>query len=303
MMSDWKKYMQISDEFASNIKTKSHKTYDVNPYVMVFENEDNPHIYHLYFDAHSKGAAVWMHLIEGAERALLIDTGFGIGNLKGLVETLTDKPFDVVNTHFHGDHSAGNSQFKRIYCHKYDIPYLNDAVKNSAHRMLPASAFFKAEDVVPMASSEIVSMEDGHQFVLGENHVVEVIHMPGHAAGGCMLLDCQSGILFSGDSILSTPTLIIERFPNPYYPEHLTVTAFRDTLSAAMPRLQSVKKLYPSHSRLGLPPTYLQDMMDCCRAVISYPEEYEIYDYVPDPGQKQIKCVGHAMIVYSDSRI
>ncbi|WP_099203771.1 MBL fold metallo-hydrolase [Scatolibacter rhodanostii] len=302
-MSNWKKHMQISDEFASSIKTQAHKVYDINPYVLVFENEENSHIHHLYFDAHSKGAAVWMHLIEGKDRALLIDTGFGIGNLKGLVETLTDKPFDVVNTHFHGDHSAGNSQFERIFCHKYDVPYLQDTFKHADHRMLPPAEFFKPEDVVPIEPYEIVSIEDGHQFVLGENHAVEVIHMPGHAAGGCILLDHQSGMLFSGDAILSTPTLIIGRFPNPYYPECLTVTAFRDTLSTVMPRLQSVKKLYPSHSRLGLSPIYLQDMLDCCNAIISHPDEYEVYDYVPDPDQKQIKCIGNAMIVYSNSRI
>lgn len=33
-----------------------HKVYDVDPYVMVFEDEDVPGIFHIYYDAHSKGA-------------------------------------------------------------------------------------------------------------------------------------------------------------------------------------------------------------------------------------------------------
>ena len=39
---------------------------------------------------------------RGAERALLIDTGFGVGDLKALCERLTDKPLLVVDTHSHG---------------------------------------------------------------------------------------------------------------------------------------------------------------------------------------------------------
>jgi len=37
-----------------------------------------------------------MYLLEGDEKALLIDTGYGAGNLRAFVETLTDKPVLVV---------------------------------------------------------------------------------------------------------------------------------------------------------------------------------------------------------------
>jgi len=50
-------------------------------------------------------ACTAMYLLEGSERALLVDTGFGMGNLKGLCEELSGgKPIVVVNTHSHGDH-------------------------------------------------------------------------------------------------------------------------------------------------------------------------------------------------------
>ncbi len=48
---------------------------------------------------------IW--LVEGREKALLVDTGLGLGDLRGEVEALTDKPVVVVNTHGHGDHSGG----------------------------------------------------------------------------------------------------------------------------------------------------------------------------------------------------
>lgn len=301
-MSDWKKYMEQSDAYAASLCEKEHKVYDVDPYVMVFEDEDVPGIFHIYYDAHSKGASAWMHLIVGQERALLIDTAFGIGDLRGLVETLTDKPVDVVNTHFHGDHSAGNGQFETVFIHKYDIPYLEMSEK-AENRLLPAPGTYREEDIIPLRSAKHIAMEDGFVFRLGEGHEVEVIHMPGHAAGGCMLLDRKYNLLFSGDAVVFTPTLIIGRFPAPYYPEYLTVTAFRDALKKALPRCKNVKKLYTGHSVQGISPVYLTDMINCCEKIIAHPDQYETYDYVSDPSQKQIMCVGHAMIVYTNDRI
>lgn len=299
-MSDWKKYMEQSDAYAASLCEKPHKVYDVDPYVMVFE--DVPGVFHIYYDAHSKGTSAWMHLIVGQERALLIDTAFGIGDLRGLVETLTDKPVDVVNTHFHGDHSAGNGQFETVFIHKYDIPYLEMSEK-AENRLLPAPGTYREEDIIPLRSAKHIAMEDGFVFRLGEGHEVEVIHMPGHAAGGCMLLDRKYNLLFSGDAVVFTPTLIIGRFPAPYYPEYLTVTAFRDALKKALPRCQNVKKLYTGHSVQGISPVYLTDMINCCEKIIAHPDQYETYDYVSDPSQKQIMCVGHAMIVYTNDRI
>lgn len=301
-MSDWKKYMEQSDAYAALLCEKPHKVYEVDPYVMVFEDEDVPGVFHIYYDAHSKGASAWMHLIVGQERALLIDTAFGIGDLRSLVETLTDKPVDVVNTHFHGDHSAGNGQFETIFIHKYDIPYLEMSEK-AENRLLPAPGTYREEDIIPLRSAKHVAMEDGFVFRLGEGHEVEVIHMPGHAAGGCMLLDRKYNLLFSGDAVVFTPTLIIGKFPAPYYPEYLTVTAFRNALKKALPKCQNVKKLYTGHSVQGISPVYLTDMMDCCEKIIAHPDQYETYDYVSDPSQKQIMCVGHAMIVYTNDRI
>ena len=67
----------------------------------------------------------WMYLITGPEKALLIDTSFGIGDLRGLVDEITGgMPTIVVNTHASVDHSYGNFQFEKVYCHEYAVPYL-----------------------------------------------------------------------------------------------------------------------------------------------------------------------------------
>ena len=44
-----------------------------------------------------------LYLVCGDERCLLVDTGWGVGDLPGLVASLTPLPVTVVNTHGHPD--------------------------------------------------------------------------------------------------------------------------------------------------------------------------------------------------------
>ena len=67
-------------------------------------------------------SAELMYLVEGDERAALIDTGSGIGFVRPLVERLTDKPLIVLITHGHVDHAMGASEFppESVYINQED---------------------------------------------------------------------------------------------------------------------------------------------------------------------------------------
>lgn len=302
-MTAWKENMQDTDVWLGGLMEREHQEYPADPYVLVYPDEKHEKIWHLCFNVDQGSCSTWMHLIEGKEKALLIDTGYGIGDLKGLAEQLTDKPLMVANTHFHGDHSAGNGQFAEVYCHEYDVPYLEEQMGRTQGRLLPPGDFYRQEDVVPAVPYKVIGLKNGDFLDLGEGRRVEVIHMPGHTAGGCMFLDHKTHLLFSGDAVLATPTLIIERFPNPFYPEYMTVTAFRDALLKFTGRVHEVEAIYSGHGRQGIDNSYLTDMLACLNAIIDDPDDFEEYDYVDDPGQRQIKCVGKAMVVYSPTRI
>ena len=68
------------------------------------------------------GGSDTIYLIVGDERALLLDTGWGVGDLPALVASLTSLPLLVVNTHGHPDHTYGNGQFAQVYIHPDDEP-------------------------------------------------------------------------------------------------------------------------------------------------------------------------------------
>ena len=55
------------------------------------------------------------YLIIGSERALLFDSGLGIGDMRELVRELTDQEVVLLNSHTHYDHVGGNHAFDTIY--------------------------------------------------------------------------------------------------------------------------------------------------------------------------------------------
>lgn len=72
-----------------------------------------PRVFAIY-EPHQSEEAI-SFLIVGDNRALLWDTGLGIGNLKGVTAELTRLPVAVLNSHTHDDHVGDNWQFDTIY--------------------------------------------------------------------------------------------------------------------------------------------------------------------------------------------
>ena len=72
---------------------------------------------------------VSVFVIVGEKRALVVDTGTGIGDLKWIIEEkITDKPYDVVLTHNHGDHTGGAGFFDEVWIHAADMDWSGQAV-------------------------------------------------------------------------------------------------------------------------------------------------------------------------------
>lgn len=152
-----------------------------------------------------------MYLLEGADKALLIDCGIGLGDIPAEVRKLTDKPLIVVATHGHPDHDGAAAQFPEIYMHSQDI-----GMPELSYEQAPRFRTYYVCSRIPVRNpgADVEAMlkliqsngpvtrrpiEDGHVFELG-NRPVEVIHTPGHTMGSVCLLDKKTRLLFNGDA-------------------------------------------------------------------------------------------------------
>jgi hypothetical protein len=70
-----------------------------------------------------------IYVLAGSEHSLVIDAGMGYCDLKAIVESLTDKPYDVVITHAHPDHAGMIHQFDRVYLNEKEVPSLSWVAK------------------------------------------------------------------------------------------------------------------------------------------------------------------------------
>ncbi len=149
-----------------------------------------------------------MYVLKGTERALVIDAGMGMIDLKGLIESMTSLPYDVVLTHGHTDHTGAAPQFKQVYLHKADWELIKnvdygraEAFAETVGRAGSYDVFdYKPSDIVRYGRTpELVELKEGMIFPLGDRNV-EIFETPGHTKGSCVLLDERNKILFSGDA-------------------------------------------------------------------------------------------------------
>ena len=161
------------------------------------------------------------YLLIGEERALLIDCGLGVGDIKGAVEKITDKPITVVATHGHVDHAGGDGQFEKIYVHTLDTGKTYKFMTSYIVRKLfligskgVVDKSIKVKDLVKYDKRpEVVGIDDGYVFDLGGRQV-KVVHSVGHTYGSILLLDDKTKIAFVGDNMCPSPWLFL---PNASY--------------------------------------------------------------------------------------
>ena len=128
-----------------------------------------------------------IYLLEGTERALLIDAGAWMPRLPEAVATLTDKPVTLVLTHGHGDHVGAATSFPEVWINPADTALLGTG--RNGHE------------------EQIRYLSDGQVFDLG-GRKVDVLFTPGHTSGSTTLFDREGGYGFSGDSFGSTNLLL-----------------------------------------------------------------------------------------------
>jgi glyoxylase-like metal-dependent hydrolase (beta-lactamase superfamily II) len=150
-----------------------------------------------------------MYLVEGDERAALLDSGSGIGFVRPLVEQLTQKPVIVLLTHGHIDHAMGASEFppENVYINKEDAYIYNG--EHGTYEFRKAGLFLMEEgadevvpeeDFTPLVPIDAYNdLKEGDRFDLG-GISIEMYACPGHTKGSLVMLIPEERTVLLGDS-------------------------------------------------------------------------------------------------------
>lgn len=130
----------------------------------------------------------YSYLLAGEDEAILIDSGYGAGNIRTFCEELIHMPVRrICNTHDHFDHTANNAYF--------DLAYMSAETKPLATVPFPSFAGVTFPRDYPI---QVVG--DG-EVIPTRGRDLTVIKIPDHAVGSICLLDSARRILFSGDEL------------------------------------------------------------------------------------------------------
>ncbi len=215
-----------------------------------------------------------MYLLEGRDSALLIDTGFGLGNLRDFVKSLTSKPLIVVNTHFHPDHTGGNYQFAKVHIGAQDLalaqPFLNakvtQQIAKTVLRDIQIADSLKFPDTLGQQTTVLVPINDNYVFKLGKRNV-KIITVPGHSAGSLFMLDSKNKFLFTGDNNAVTWL---------FFEESLPVETYLQSLQKLDKFKGKFNILFSGHGE-PIKIEVLDDLSLCCQQILNGKSEAKPY--------------------------
>lgn len=192
------------------------------------------------------------YLFIGKNKAILFDTGLGVGNIKQVVEKLTILPITVVTSHNHWDHIGGHSLFEDIAIHEGDrkwmeeglpipLEVVKDNFRSQPFKKQPPPDF-NIDSYQVFTGKPTRILHDGDKLDLG-GRILEIIHTPGHSPGHICLYEPSSGYLATGDLIYKGT--IFCHYPSTD-PQQLAKSIIK------ISKLPGVARLLPAHHDLTI---------------------------------------------------
>ena len=177
-------------------------------------------------------------LLAGKEKALLIDSGMQTEDAKGIAETLTELPVELLNTHADPDHIRSNGQFGAVYMHPSETVNYYHAQRQCG-------------DIVPVWDKDVLDLGD---------RKLEIIHMPGHTPGSIAVLDVKNRRLFGGDPVQDGMIFMfgIQR----------EMRAYRHSLKRLEGYMDRFDEIDPSHGTCPISPNMIGKLYDASGDVL-----------------------------------
>lgn len=189
-------------------------------------------------------------LLEGSDKALMIDSGMSLYGAKEYVSSLTNLPIELINTHADPDHTAGNDAFNFAYMGYGE----QDNYRAHSH------------------TGEIRFVHEGDVIDLG-NRKLEIIDIPGHTPGSIALLDIEQRALYAGDTVQDVNIYMFSKRRN--------MSKYIDSLCHIRDDYAGrYDTIYQSHGSLTAKNDALEKLIDAAKTVLSgnaHGDEVEVH--------------------------
>jgi glyoxylase-like metal-dependent hydrolase (beta-lactamase superfamily II) len=224
------------------------------------------------------GATVYSYLLCGRDRAVLVDTGTGLADMKRITDELTSLPVSVLNTHGHLDHISCNHQYEDAFLHPADesvfllhrqkefrLLLLKQLLTEAKlPRWLPGLPGLKGMvelyATVPERSNR-KALFDGMRLDLG-GRTLEVIATPGHTPGSVCLLDIERRQIYTGDTCCAQGVLLM-------LDHSCSVSTFRDSILRLKAASDRFDVNWPAHHEVPLDHSWMDDYLGCVERILS----------------------------------
>ena len=183
-------------------------------------------------------------LLEGTEKALLVDTGMNTPDAKAIAESLTELPLSLINTHADRDHISGNLSFDTFYMSPAEMENYASGIQQTT----------------PEVVGRILPVREGDLIDLGERPLL-VIDNPGHTPGSIAILDIKNRVLIGGDAIQDGNIFMFGKYRN--------IEQYVKSLEHIREYGDRFDVVYPSHGTFPVSPELIDDLIGGAQKIIA----------------------------------
>jgi glyoxylase-like metal-dependent hydrolase (beta-lactamase superfamily II) len=250
-----------------------------------------------------------MYLVQGSNKAALIDTGTGVGNLNEYIKALIDKPIIVILTHGHVDHASGAPNFEEVYMNHADDEVYKEHIDFEVRKGYVQAQYkdfnkIIESDYVPQKSSSAYKeLREGDIFNLGGINL-EIYNAVGHTPGQMAVLFKEERMLMTGDAA-NHATFLFDQFSH-------GITSYEKAMKDLLSKTNGkFDKILLSHGTGNAPKELLENIIQLCQDIKVGNADDVPFDfmgqraYIAKKANEQFERVdgGVGNIIYSKEKI
>lgn len=178
-------------------------------------------------------------LLTGTKKALLIDSGMNVENVKEIVAGITNLPLELINTHADIDHIGANEEFDSFMMSPAECSnYFN--TKN------------KSGNFIPVYEGDIIDLGDRE---------LEIVLLSGHTPGSIGILDKGKRVIFTGDPIQDGQIYMfgVQREMHAYLCSLKHLDKYRGKFDL----------IYPSHGSIPVKPEIIDKLYEAGKRILA----------------------------------